>query len=148
VLSNNLQVLHIICTIYNSIPLGCMLHMISNTVKKQLFLCNTTVTEASMGICKVIICLMYVRQKSTNIYERSSTASFSNYSFMFVSDENTVVHNITPLTVSQCLLCHLQVTSHWVIITKHHTKQLDLFLLNKFQKARQASSADFSCRWL
>jgi len=89
-----------------------MSYMIFNTAQIQLFLCNTPVTEVSMGICKIFISLVYVRQKSTKIYERYSMASLSNFSFMFVSDENTVLHNITPLTVSQCLLCHIQVTSH------------------------------------
>jgi len=97
-----------------------MSYMIFNTVEKQLFLCNTTVTEASMGICKIFISLVYVRQKSTKIYERYSMASFSNSSFTFVSDENKGLHNITPLTVSQRLLRHLQVTSQWVIIKKQH----------------------------
>ena len=75
-----------------------------------------------MDICEVFICLVYVRQMSTKIYESYSMASFSNSSFMFVSYENTVLPNTTPLTVSQYLLSHLQVTSHRVITTKQHTK--------------------------
>jgi hypothetical protein len=58
--------------------------------------------------------------------------SFSNSIFMFVSDENTVLNNITPLSFSQFLLRHLQFTSHSVITTKQHTKQLYNFFLNKF----------------